>query len=95
MLHRIEANDKIACLRSLERDDDKAREILTGKSSPSSATDVANTTEGSVRWSQSQVVCSLTYIDFPFSEHLDNIPLDSDRHSFDGSSRVICGSVSQ
>ena len=94
MLHWVEANDKVAGLMSLERDGNKARGILTGKSSPSSATDVANTAEGSARLSRSLVACLLTHVDFPFSEHLNNVPLNSGGHSFDGS-RVVRGAVSQ
>ena len=93
MLHWVEANDKIAGLMSLESDRNKVGKFLTGKSSPSSATDVASTVGGSIRWPWSLVALLLTYVDFPFSEHLDDVSLNSGGHPFDGS-RVICSSMS-
>ena len=95
MLHWVKANDKIAGLKSLEGDEAEGVNLPTGKSNPSSATDVANTMESLVRLLQSLAVCPLTYVDFPFPEHLDDVPLNSGRHSFDGGSGVIRGSVSQ
>ena len=36
-----------------------------------------------------------TYVNFSFLEHLDDVSLNSGGHSFDRSSRIIRGSVSQ